>query len=472
MNFKILLLLTAISFGSSLRANTRPNIIFMMSDDQAWNGLSVAMHPELSWSKSSLVETPNLEKLASQGMRFSTAYAPASVCSPTRISMQTGKSPAALHWTKAGPPEWDRKMLEPRNIRQLESSEVTFAELLQEAGYATAHYGKWHIEGGGPAAHGYDESDGNIGNEAAWQFEDPNPTDIFGMASRATKFMEKSKIQGKPFFLQMSWNALHAPQNAMKASLAKYSQKMNQPTDNRQVGLAALAEDLDTGVGQIMEAVERLGLRENTYVIYLSDNGAGGSRQRRRSTASGALAGGKGTLWEGGIRSPLIIQGPNVPPNSWCHERVVGYDFYPTFCELAQVSRSALPDSLEGGSIASLFDDGVGKVVRPRDEMVFHFPHYQRADGPHSCLYLNNFKLMKFYEDNRLALFDVEADIQEQNDLVNKMPAKVAELDQLLVTYLDDIKAQMAVNNREYDPTKATSPRRGSQRRGPGSRSR
>ncbi|HBV63986.1 MAG TPA: sulfatase, partial [Rhodopirellula sp.] len=118
-------------------ASERPNIVFMMSDDQAWNGLSVPMHPDLDWSKSSIVDTPNLEKLAAQGMRFSAAYAPASVCSPTRISLQTGKSSAAMHWTKAAPAQTGHKMIEPRNIRSIPASEITIGELLQSAGYAT-----------------------------------------------------------------------------------------------------------------------------------------------------------------------------------------------------------------------------------------------------------------------------------------------------------------------------------------------
>jgi hypothetical protein len=148
----------------------KPNIVFMLSDDQAWNGLSVPMHPDVAGSKGEAFRTPNLEKLAAQGMRFSAAYAPSPVCSPTRISLQTGKSPAQLHWTKAAPAVDGQKLIEPRLIKQLSTSEVTIAELLRGSGYATAHYGKWHIGGGGPAQHGYDESDGDTGNEHAYQF--------------------------------------------------------------------------------------------------------------------------------------------------------------------------------------------------------------------------------------------------------------------------------------------------------------
>ncbi len=149
--------------------------------------------PERSRFQSEIYHTPNLEKLAAQGMRFSSAYAPAPVCSPTRISIQTGKSPAQLHWTKAAPAVPNQKMIEPRLIKDLSASETTIAELLKKSGYATAHYGKWHIAGGGPGAHGYDEHDGDTGNENAFKFTDPNPVDIFGMAERAERFMAKSK---------------------------------------------------------------------------------------------------------------------------------------------------------------------------------------------------------------------------------------------------------------------------------------
>lgn len=464
--FRILIFAMTLWTGLSVALAERPNIVFMMSDDQAWNGLSVAMHPDLEWSRSSVVETPQLARLAAQGMRFSAAYAPASVCSPTRISLQTGKSPAALHWTKAAGQEPGHRMLEPRNIRQLDSSEVTIAELLREAGYATAHYGKWHINGGGPAAHGYDEGDGDIGNEYAHQYGDPNPADIFGMAKRAAAFMEKSQNAGKPFFIQLSWHALHAPQNAMKDTLAKYAARLNGSVDEKRVGSAAIAENLDTGVGVVLDAIERLGLQGNTYVIYMSDNGAGGGGGKGGGRGRIGLAGGKGGVWEGGIRCPFIIRGPGVPANSWCHTRIVGYDLYPTFCEWAGVPASKRPRKLEGGSIVNLLDDGQGTVKRPREEMVFHFPHYQGGDGPHSAIFLGNLKLMKFYEDGRLALFNLDRDITERNDLSLQLPEKVKELDSLLVRYLADVNAQMATPNPNYDPTAPPAQRERGERKG------
>lgn len=433
-------------------AAERPNIILMLADDQGWSGLSVAMHPDVPGSKGSIEHTPNLEKFAAQGMRFSAAYAPAPVCSPTRISLQTGKSPARLHWTKAAPPETGRKLLEPINVKNIATGDTTMGEMLHDAGYATAHYGKWHLRGGGPAKHGYDESDGDTGNEEAFKFTDPNPVDIFGMAKRAATFMEKSKKAGKPFFIQMSWNALHAPGNANKATLAKY-EKMNLGNAKR-TQVAAITEDLDSGVGVLLKSLDDLGLANNTYVIYTSDNGAGGGGRGR-----GGLNGGKGDVYEGGIRVPLIVRGPGIKPNSWCHTRVVGYDFFPTFCEWAGIAANKLPKEVEGGSLVSLFKEGKGNVKRPHEGIVFHFPHYQ-GDTPHSAVIVGDLKLLKFYEDNRLVLFDLAKDLQEQSDLSKKKPEETERLHKLLTDYLKTVNAQMPTANPQFDPKTPPPPKK------------
>jgi arylsulfatase A-like enzyme len=432
-------------------AADRPNIIFMLADDQGWSGTSVTMHPDVKASKSELFQTPSLEKLASQGMRFSAAYAPAPVCSPTRISLQTGKSPAALHWTKAAPPEEGHKLLEPRLIKSIARDETTIGELLRQAGYATAHYGKWHIAGGGPESHGYDESDGDTGNEQAFKFEDPNPVDIFGMAERAEKFMAKNAKAGKPFYIQLSWNALHAYGNALKATKAKYA-KLLGDKESKEFSVAPITEDLDTGVGRIMASVEKLGLADNTYVIYTSDNGSGGGKR------NGGLNGGKGDVREGGIRVPLIVRGPGVKPNSWCHTRVVGYDFLPTFAEWAGVSAKKLPAKNEGGSIAALLaHNGQGTVERPRDELVFHFPHYQ-GDSPHSAILLGDLKLLKFYEDDHVELYNLAKDLSERTNLADKMPTEATKLRKLLESYLASVDAQLPTPNPKFDPSRPPEP--------------
>lgn len=451
MRLRFLAALVLLSPAFALAAEPKsPNIILMLADDQGWNGTSVAMHPDVAGSKGEVYRTPHLEKLAAQGMRFSAAYAPAPVCSPTRISLQTGRSPAALHWTKAAPSEAGHKLTEPTNVKSIADKETTVGELLRTAGYATAHYGKWHIAGGGPAKHGYDESDGDTGNEEAFKYTDPNPVNIFGMVKSATGFMEQSKQAGKPFYIQMSWNALHAAGNANKATLAKY-EKLNLGNEKR-TQVAAITEDLDSGVGQLLKAIDDLGLTESTYVIYMSDNGAGGG-------SKGALNGGKGDVYEGGIRVPFIVRGPGVKANSWCHTRIVGYDLLPTFCEWAGVSAEKLPKAVEGGSVAKVIADGKGEVKRPRDGLVFHFPHYQ-GDTPHSAIIVGDLKLMKFYEDDRTVLFDLSKDLREQTDVSKKRPENAAKLEKQLTEYLKAVDAQMPTPNPKYDSAAPAPPRK------------
>ncbi len=460
------LLVAAICMEAVAVAADRPNIVLMLADDQGWNGLSVEMAPGVAGSRGEAFHTPHLERLAAQGLRFSCAYAPAPVCSPTRISLQTGRSPAALHWTKAAPPERGHRLVEPANVKAISAADTTIGEVLRQAGYATAHYGKWHIAGGGPGRHGYDEHDGDTGNENAAAFTDPNPVDIFGMAERAEAFMARSKREGKPFFIQLSWNALHAPDNALKATLAKYRQQLG-AADDRRVATAAITEDLDTGVGRVLEAIDRLGLAGTTYVIYTSDNGSGGGGGRGRAGGRAAgLSGGKGSVWEGGVRVPFIIRGPGVAANSWCHVPIVGYDLFPTFCEWARVPRASLPKSLEGGSIASLVaGDPQGRVARPREEIVFHFPHYQTGNTPHSAIRLGNLKLIRLYEDDSVRLFDLESDFGERDDLAARRPADAARLRARLEEYLAAVDAQTPTPNPDFDPNRETrSPERGGNR--------
>jgi len=449
-------------FSSDESNQRRPNFVFMLSDDQDWTGLSVQMHPDIPKSKSDFYRTPNLEKFATQSMRFSSAYSPAPVCSPTRISLQTGKSPAQLHWTKASRSMTaadNRKLIPPVNIRNISTDETTIAEMLKTAGYATAHYGKWHIAGGGPGKHGYDEHDGDTSNADAAPFTDPNPVDIFGMSSRAVAFMDKNTKAGNPFFIQLSYHALHYPENALKKTVQAY-EKRPKGRIHSDVFRAAITENLDTGVGMILDGIKKLGIAGHTYVVYMSDNGAGGGR----GGGARPITGGKGSLWEGGIRVPLIIRGPGIEQNTFCDVPVVGQDLFPTFCELARVSEP-VPDGVEGGSIVPLLTDGKGVVKRPREEIVFHFPHYQ-SDTPHSALRLGDYKLMKFYETNELRLFDIAKDIGERHDLANEMPEKTADMARRLDEYLNSVNAQLPKPNPDFDTDKPPTDRRaGKQRR-------
>lgn len=436
--------------ASAAFAAAPPNIVFMLSDDQHWDEASIAMHPDSKHSFRDELSTPRLEQFASEGMRFSSAYAPAPVCSPTRISLMTGQSPAALHWTRAGPSlnaSNNPKLIPPRSNRSIDASQTTFAKLLQQAGYRTAHLGKWHLSGGGPESHGFDVSDGNIGNEASAKYKAPNPVDLFGMAKRAEAFMAASKEQGKPFFIQLSWLALHSPENALPKTVEKYEQagmRRGRPAQR-----AALTENMDTAVGRVLDSLDKLGLAENTFVIFMSDNG-GNSR--------GGINGGKGNLYEGGIRVPLIIRGPGVAKDSWSHTPVIGYDLYPTFLEWAGVSNppATVTDTIEGGSIAGLLNNKTQEVQRQRDGLVFHFPHYQTKVGPHSAIRLGDYKLIKFYETNEVELYNLKNDLTEKTNLAKKLPDQTHDLEERLDKALSELGAELPTANKQYDPSKPT----------------
>lgn len=442
-------------------AAKQPNIIFLLSDDQSWNGLSVTMDPDEPRSRNSFVDTPNLERLAADGMCLSDAYAPAPVCAPSRISILTGKSPARLQWTKAGPSLRAANglpLVPPVNGRNIPTSEVTIPELLKASGYRTAHLGKWHIGGGGPGAHGFDVHDGNTGNGDAEPFVDPNPVDIVGMTDRATAFIDESIEREQPFYLQMSYYALHYPENASKASVAKYRAKGPRKR-SREIQRAAIAEDLDTGVGVLLERLAERGLDENTIVIYMGDNGA--------SDRDNPLRGGKGGLGEGGVRVPFIIRGPGIEPGSHSDLRVTGMDLLPTFARLAG-SAEAFPDMLEGGDVMPALVGKTDVVERPLPYVVFHFPHYQGTSRPQSSILMGDLKLVRYYEDGRTELFDLATDPGETRDLVTTRPEEAKRLEAALVTYLARVDAGLPRTNPQFDPEATIPPLKPGGREGGG----
>lgn len=427
---------------------SRPNIILLLSDDQDWNGLSTQMHPDMPNSKSDFYETPNLDKFATQSMRFSNGYAPAPVCSPTRIAIQTGMNPARLGWTKAAPAETNHPLIEAPSRKAIRPDETTLAETLRAAGYSTAHFGKWHLSGGGPNANGYDTSDGDTSNRDADAFTDPNPVDLFGMTDRATAFMTENAKKNRPFYLQMSYYALHLPNNALKSSLARFNQKSPGAIHN-DPARAAITFDLDTAVGKLLNAIDQLGISQNTYIVYLGDNGGGGGNGKK-STAR-PLRAGKGGVWEGGIRVPFIIRGPGIQANSWCHQPITGCDLFPTFCHLAGIDAKTLKN-LDGGDFSPCLTNPSATVQRSRKELIFHFPHYQ-GSTPHSAIRSGDFKLIKFYQPQEIHLYNLSKDPGETNNLASTMPDLAKSLEATLTQTLKDYQAQMPTPNPTYDPS-------------------
>lgn len=432
--------------GEFGRKATKPNIILILTDDQGWTDTSVLMKRGMEDSRSEYYQTPALEKLAKKGMTFSNAYSPAPVCTPSRCSIQWGKTPARLKNTG-----------HYRTAKKDFDGEITIAQAIKAVDplYATAHFGKWGGQDPAPQQAGYDRSDGETNNyHGDWRSltdERPIPVDdpkqIFGLTKRANAFMEDQVDAGRPFFMQISHYAVHVQHRALKETIEKYrklprgSKCMDEDYENPPPGLnrwaleyAAMIEDLDTGLGGIMKKVDKLGIADNTYIIFTSDNG-GDFR------GNGPLRGEKSTLWEGGIRVPTVVQGPGIEPGSHCDEPIAGWDFLPTFVDLAGGDEKNYPKNLDGGSLRPLFEES-GDVKRPVDDLIFHFPDFQGESV--SAIRSGKYKLVKDWETFEVYLYDLEEDIGEKNDLKENKPQIAKDLHKRLTDYLEMVNAEKA----------------------------
>jgi arylsulfatase A-like enzyme len=395
--------------------------------------------------------TPNIERLAAQGMVFSSGYSPAPFCCPTRRSLQISQTPAR-HEYQQDREGWPAAYRLQLNIpRMLKAADPR---------YRTAHFGKWdhRYDNVTPADQGYDVSDGPTGNAdgngtgdgprvgkksgkksgKTYVLEDPKL--VNSLTERASAFLEDQVREGRPFYLQVSHYALHldiqhsaAAMDRVKARAA--GRKHNLPE------FAAMTEDLDAAIGRLMGKVRDLGLLDHTYVFFLSDNGGRSSLPGSKDLGFGLnhpLRGAKANMYEGGIRVPFIVAGPGVKPGSVSAVPVTGLDFLPTMAELAGY-QPELPATIDGGSItAVLRNAGVGEVKRSRPYLIFH----QAVDrNPQSALRWGDWKLVKTWKTEKLELFDLSKDLSEANDLSAKMPEKTKELDRTLTVFLTEAKA-------------------------------
>ncbi|MGA2496376.1 MAG: sulfatase [Tepidisphaeraceae bacterium] len=441
----------------------RPNFVVILGEGHGWSSTSVQMDDTVAGSKSAYVRTPNLEKLAAAGMRFADFYAASPRCTPSRAAIFTGKSPAQLHMTFIGDGKKDSgtdtngRVIPPLASMELPAGETTIADVLRRAGYATAHFGKWHVGRVSPAQHGFDESDGATSNGGPDNVANPHPKQLYGMTERGMDFMTRQAKAGKPFYVQLSHYASRQGGDASPEALAAVKSWGGNLND-REMAEAAADWDLDIAFGMLLKKLGELGITSNTYVIFTTDHGTPGMNP--------PLTGGKGTVSEGGLRVPFIISGPGIKAGSCSHVRAIDVDLLPTIAELAHVAEP-LPKGVEGGSfVAVLTNAGTGTVKRPREEFVVHFPHYDKdAIGPASAIFLGDFKLIRIYETGGLRLFNIAKDPGERRDLAQEMPDKARELNQRLTDYLLAVNAQMPKPNPNYDPTKPTELKRGGPRK-------
>lgn len=408
---------------------SRPNIILFYTDDLGWTDTSVPMMAGRPDSRSDICQTPNLQSMAREGMVFSNAYSPSPVCSPSRDSILYGKTPTRLHHSillgKANcPPD---ALTIPRALKAADPD------------YVTAHFGKWACSPRTPEEAGFDVSDGRTDNwHGDWRtvggqkqvLPADDPKRIFSVTKLANDFMQKQVEAGRPFYMRISHYAVHVGHQALKETIQKYTKEGH---DEDTALYTAMTENLDAGLGMLLDKIDSLGIADKTYLIFTSDNG-GGFRGNR------PLRGGKASLWEGGIRVPTVVRGPGIEPGTCCDVPLAGWDFLPTFCDLAG-SREPLPDGLDGGSLRPLFENGNGgRVTRGIGPLIFHYPWFDNV--PMSAIRLGDYKLVKDLNTNQVRLFNVAKDIEESRDLSKSMPDVTKQLHQTLTNYLNEVDAE------------------------------
>ena len=460
----------------------QPNIVYILADDFGWN--------DLACEGSTFYDSPNIDRIAGEGMRFTQGYAACQVCSPSRASILTGKypprhgitdyigAPAGEAWRNAGrctkllPPEYDRGM---------RSDEITFAEVLRRAGYRTFFAGKWHL-GDSPAdpeAFGFEINKGGWragspmgGYFSPWENPklDPGPAGEnlpVRLGRETAEFIAQHKDE--PFLAYLSFYSVHAPIQTSRERWEKYRQKalaqgipenrfiFDRRLPVRQVQdcpiYAGMIEAMDDAVGLVLDALDEHGLAENTIVIFTSDNG-GVSSGDAFATSMLPLRGGKGRQWEGGIREPFHVRYPAVvQAGSTCDVPVSGIDYYPTLLELAGVPMPQ-EQEVDGASIVPLLKGAASAELSGRD-LYWHYPHYGNQGGDPSAIIRNGpWKLIHYFEDGHDELYHVFEDIGEENDVIAGHTDLAAEMRTRLDRWLQESGAKLPVPDPEHDPAK------------------
>lgn len=440
---------------------TPPNFLFILIDDMGWR--------DLGCYGSSFYETPNIDRFARQSVRFTNAYAACPVCSPTRASILTGKYPARLHLTDwiPGRAQWRAaRLLTPAFQQELPPAEVTLAQALKPLGYASASIGKWHL-GGPPYYPDQSGFDLNVGGTEKGQ-----PQSYFGpfdlpnlrggskdeyltdrLTVEAVKFIEASR--DRPFFLYLPEFAVHLPEQAKQATIERFRAKADAKNPQHDPVYAAMISSLDENVGRILNRLDALGLSERTVVIFMSDNGGLVYENKRKEavTSNAPLRAGKGHLYEGGIREPMMIRWPGATkPGTVCDLPVSSVDFFPTILEMAG-ARADPKWSVDGLSIVPVLRQ-TGSLHR--DALYWHYPHYSNQGGvPSGAIRAGDYKLIEFYEDGRLELYNLAEDAGESADLAESDPKRAARLHAMLKSWRQSVHASMPAPNPNYDPATA-----------------
>jgi len=444
---------------------------------------------DLACTGSEFYETPNLDKLYAEGMHFSDAYAACPVCSPTRASIMSGKYPARVGVTNYLGGKTRGRLIDAPFTKYLPLEEKSLATALGEDGYATWHVGKWHLgeEEYWPEKHGFQVNVGgcrmghpNSGYFAPWNIptleegeEGEYLTDK--LTDEAVRLV-KNHEGDKPFFLNMCYYSVHTPIQAKQEVVAKYEEKARRmgldkvetfregdffPGEHKQhlriqrrlvqsdPVYAAMIEILDTNIGRLLAALEESGQAENTAVFFTSDNG-GLATAEGSPTCNAPLAEGKGWMYEGGVREPLIVKWPGkVAPGASCAVPVTSPDFYPTILEMAG-SQLCPEQHLDGVSLLPLLK---GESELEREAIYWHYPHYGNQGGTPGCsMRSGDYKLIEFFEDGRLELYNLKKDPSEEKDLAKDEPERAEKLKQMLAAWREEVVAKIPEPNPDYKP--------------------
>lgn len=460
------------ALGAGETPEKRLNVVFILIDDMGWT--------DAGCYGSTFYDTPNIDRLAAEGMRFTDAYAACPVCSPTRASIMAGKYPARLNLTNWLSGRIRKRLIGAPYIGQLPLEEVTLAEAFKGAGYATCFIGKWHLgsEPFYPQHQGFDINvAGNQSGHPAGGYFSPykNPQLPDGpkgeyltdrLTDEALKFLDAAR--DKPLLLYLAHYAVHTPIQAKKDLVQQYKAKAGRlpppkgprylpegATQARQVQdhavYAAMVRSMDESVGRVMKKLEDLGIAGRTAVFFMSDNG-GLSTSEGHPTSNVPLRAGKGWLYEGGIREPMIIKWPGVAkPGATCSVPVTSTDFYPTMLEMAGLPLRP-EQHRDGVSLAPLLK---GRGVLPRKALYWHYPHYSPQGGsPSGAVREGDYKLIESFEDSRLELYNLAKDIGEKHDLAAEMPDLAARLRTMLHDWRRAVDARMPRPNPDFKQRK------------------
>ncbi len=460
--FVICVYLAATSNGMSPQ---RPmNVVFFLVDDLGWT--------DLGCYGSDFYQTPHIDQLAADGMKFTQNYAACNACSPTRGALMTGMYPARTHLTD-WIPGWRKQygqfaLLPPKWKQHLEQKHTSLPEALHDAGYTTLHLGKWHLGGPGnlPQDHGFDINIGGSirGLPASYHFP------YGGAAMKWYSTLPESQRKGryltdrltdeavslikqqkeKPFFMYFSFYSVHAPIQGRKDLVQKYKQ-LPAGKNHKNPEYAAMVQSVDEAVGRVRDQLEQSGIADQTLIVFTSDNGG----VRRKTSSNAPLRGEKGQHWEGGTRVPAIVHWPGVTqPGSVSTEQVITMDYYPTILEIAGVTGNAEHNkNVDGVSLVPLLKDP--KASLGRDALFWHYPHYNVFVGiPYSAIRAGDYKLIKYYEDNHTELYNLANDLSEEHDLTASQPGITARLKKQLQEHLNQVGAQLPILNPQFKTRK------------------